>query len=177
MFLSSADGDVGELLELPQRCQGPFQGSGGKVGFLSRHRSGERPQLVFRKPPGFSRVAAGFLSSYDWDLRDQLLGTQGGPVSKGIEKGPLSIPLQSLPGLRTSSGVEARTSGVPVQERDGSQGPLGRPPGSQGLVSFWSHASQLLSSRKSSFSLPVRLTLGIAGFLNGPRAVTPVIMF
>ena len=35
VFLSSADEDVTELVELPQGCQGPFRGSEGKVGFLS----------------------------------------------------------------------------------------------------------------------------------------------
>ena len=80
MFLLRADGDIGELLELPKGCQGPFQGSGGKVGFLSRHRSGKRPQLALRgESPGFSQVAMRFLSSYDGDLRDRLAGPQGDP--------------------------------------------------------------------------------------------------
>ena len=63
VFLSSADGDVRELLEVPQGCQGPFQGSGGKVGFLSRHDSGKGPQIALRgESPGFSQVAVGFPS-------------------------------------------------------------------------------------------------------------------
>ena len=41
MFLSRADGDVRELPELPQGCQGPSQDSRGKVGFLSRRHSGK----------------------------------------------------------------------------------------------------------------------------------------
>ena len=36
VFLSSGDGYVGMLLELPKGCQVPFRGSRGKVGFLSR---------------------------------------------------------------------------------------------------------------------------------------------
>ena len=60
MFLSSADGDVGELLELHQGCQGPYQGSKGKVGFLSRRDSGNGPHLAqMGESPGLSRVAAG----------------------------------------------------------------------------------------------------------------------
>ena len=66
LFPSSSDGDVGELIELLEWCSGPFRGSGGKVGFLSRHRSGKGPQLSLRgESPGFSRVAAGFLLRCD----------------------------------------------------------------------------------------------------------------
>ena len=78
MFLLSRDGNVGELLELHQGCQGPFQATRGKVGFLSRHCSRKGPHLALRgESPGFSRVAAGnmvFLLSYDEDLRDWLCG-------------------------------------------------------------------------------------------------------
>ena len=35
VLLSSGGGYFGEILELNQGCQGPFQGSRGKVGFLS----------------------------------------------------------------------------------------------------------------------------------------------
>ena len=46
----------------------------------------------------------------------------------------------------------------------------------------WSHVdpckSTLLSTRKSSYSLPIRLTVGIGGFLSKcQRAVTPAIVF
>ena len=82
MFLSRADRNVRELLELPQECQGNFLSSGGKVGFLLRCLSRIGPQLALRgESPGFPPVAAGFLSSYDGDLRDPLVGPQGGPVS------------------------------------------------------------------------------------------------
>ena len=50
--------------------------------FLLRHCSGKGPQLAWRgEPPGFSRVAVGFLTRYDGDLRDPLVGPQGGSVS------------------------------------------------------------------------------------------------
>ena len=82
MFLSSVEVDIGELLELPQGCQGQLGGSGEKVGFLWRHRSGKRPQLALKgESPDFRRVTAGLLSSYDVDLRDPLVEPQGGPVS------------------------------------------------------------------------------------------------
>ena len=38
--------------------------------------------------PGFSQVAAGFLSTYDGDLKDPLVGLQGGPVSTRVVMGP-----------------------------------------------------------------------------------------
>ena len=90
MFLSSGDGYVGELRELPQGCQGPFRGSRGKVRFLWRHRSGKGPHLALGDSPGFSRVAVGnlgFLSSYDGDLRDPLVWPQESPVSIRVVRG------------------------------------------------------------------------------------------
>ena len=61
---------VGELFELRQGCQVPFQISRENVGFLSRRCSRKEPYLaVMGEPRGFSRVAAGF-SSYDGEFRD-----------------------------------------------------------------------------------------------------------
>ena len=85
MFLLSGDWYVWELLELPQRCQGHFRGSRGKVGFISRCRSGIWPHLAFKgEYAAFPRVAPtnlGSLSSYDGDLRDPLMGPQERSVS------------------------------------------------------------------------------------------------
>ena len=85
VFLSSGDGYVGELLELPQGFQGPFRVSRGKVGFLSRHRSRKGPHLGLRgDSPYFSRVVAGklgFLSCYDGYIRDLLMLPQESPVA------------------------------------------------------------------------------------------------
>ena len=89
VFLSSADGDVGELLEFPQGCQGHLQGSGGKVGFLLRFPSGKGPQLALRgESYDIYLVSAGFLSSYDGDIRDPLVGPQGGPVATRVSRAP-----------------------------------------------------------------------------------------
>ena len=89
MFLSRADGDVRDLLELPQECQGSFQGLGGKVRFLLNHSRGKAPQLTLSGEfPGLSRVAAGLLSSDNGDLRDPLFELQGGPLSTGVARGP-----------------------------------------------------------------------------------------
>ena len=85
VFLSSGHGYAGELLELPQVCQGPFRGTRGKMGFLSRHHSGKSPHLTWMGEfPCFSGVVAGnlaFLSSYNGDLRDLLMLPQESPVS------------------------------------------------------------------------------------------------
>ena len=73
----SVAGYVRELLQLPQEGQGPFRGSRGKAGFLSRRSSGKGPHFTLRgESPGFSRVDAGnfgFLSSYDGDLAELLV--------------------------------------------------------------------------------------------------------
>ena len=91
VFLSSGDGYVREILELHQGCQGPFQGSRGKVGFLLRHGIGKGAHLVLRgESPGFSRVEAGnlgFLLSYGGDLRDLLVLPQESPVSMLVARG------------------------------------------------------------------------------------------
>ena len=77
VFLWSGDVYVREHLELHQGCQGPFRGSREKVGFLLRGHHGKGPYLALRgESPDFSRVVAGnlwFLSSYDGNLRDQLV--------------------------------------------------------------------------------------------------------
>ena len=82
MFLSRADRNVRELLELPQECQGNFLSSGGKVGFPSRRLSGKGPHLYCRgEPPGFSRVAADPSRAKMGDLKDPLLWPQERPVT------------------------------------------------------------------------------------------------
>ena len=114
MFLLSGDGNVGDLLELTHGYQGPYQGSRGKVGFLSRCRSRKGPHLTLRgESPGFSGVVAPileFLSSYDGDSGTHSWGLRKVQSPCDLAR-PLGIPLQPLPGPRSSSGVEAGTSG------------------------------------------------------------------
>ena len=91
VFLWSGDVYVGKVLDLHQGCQGPFQSSKEKVGFLLRCHSGNGPYLALRgESPGFSRVVAGnleFLSSHDGDLRDPLVWLQERPVSMRVARG------------------------------------------------------------------------------------------
>ena len=93
-------------------------------------------------------------------------------------EGPLGIHLRSLPGLRSSSGVEIGTSGF-LSRADMDLGVTqGHPQASQGFVSCGAIKFALLSSRKSSVGHPVWFPIGIGGFLSmGHRAVTPAIMF
>ena len=93
-------------------------------------------------------------------------------------EGPLGIPLQSVPRPRSSSGVEARTSGF-LSRADIDLGvSLGCPQSSQASSHVEPWNSTLLSSRKRSVRLPVRLTIGINGFLSRRhRVVTAAIFF
>ena len=49
------------------------------------------------------------LSTYDWDFRDPLLWPQEKPVPMRVARGPLGIPLPSMPGPKTLCGVGAGT--------------------------------------------------------------------
>ena len=49
------------------------------------------------------------LSTYDGDLRDPLLRSQERPVPMRVARGPLGIPLPSMPGPNTLCGVSAGT--------------------------------------------------------------------
>ena len=161
MLLSSGDGYFGELLELPQGCQGPFRSSRGKVGFLLRCRSGKGPHLMLRgEYPGFSRVAAanlGSLSIYDGDLRDPLVFPQESPVScelRGTSRD--SFPVESGP--RSSSGVDPGASSFLSSAEMYLGVHLEFPQGCQASYHVEICKSTLLSSWKSSVRLPVELT-------------------
>ena len=49
------------------------------------------------------------LSNYDGDLRDPLWWPQERPVPMLVTRGPLGIPLPSMPGPKTLCGVDAGT--------------------------------------------------------------------
>ena len=51
------------------------------------------------------------LSTYDGDLRDTLLWPQEMPVPMRVARGPLGIPLPSMPGPKTLCGVGAGNCG------------------------------------------------------------------
>ena len=49
------------------------------------------------------------LSTYDGDLRDPLWWPQERPFPMRVARGPLGIPLPSMPGPKTLCGVSAGT--------------------------------------------------------------------
>ena len=51
------------------------------------------------------------LSTYNRDLRDTFWWPQERPVPMRVARGPLGIPLPSMPGLKTLCGVGAGTLG------------------------------------------------------------------
>ena len=161
MFISSRDGYVEGILELPQGGQGHFRGSRRKEGFLLRRHNRKGPHLTLRgESPGFSRVAAanlGFLLSYNRDLSDPLMVASGKSSLHVNCEGPLGIPLQSLLRPRSSSGVETRTSGFLSSADMDLRVPLEFPQGSQYSSRVETCKSVVLSSWKSSVMLPVEL--------------------
>ena len=90
-------GNVGQLPELQQRCEGPFGSSRCEMRLASRRLSRNGPHHPWRgEPPGFSRVGAGAL-----DLR---LGPQGPAV---VVSGKASPHASYSEASRESSPVDA----------------------------------------------------------------------
>ena len=84
-------------LEVPDvRCDKPRDAS-VEIGLISPGGETLLDILELRK----------VLSTYDGDLRDPLWGTQERPVPKRVARGPLGIPLPSMPGPKTLCGVGA----------------------------------------------------------------------
>ena len=131
------------------------------VGFLSRRHSGKGPNLTLRgESPGFSQILAGnlgFLSSYDGDLRDPLVGPQEILVSMSVVRNS-RIPLQSLTGPRSSSGFQTRTSGFLSSAYMDLQVPLEFPQECQASSRVQTCKSAFLLSWKISVRLHVELT-------------------
>ena len=108
-FLSSGDGYVGELHELQQwlkdplevpevRCDYPRDVS-AEMGLISPGGENLMDFLELRL----------VLSTYVGDLRDPLWWPQERPVPMRVARGPLGIPLPSIPGSKTLCGVGAGT--------------------------------------------------------------------
>ena len=171
IFLSCADMDVGELLELPQGCQGPFRGSGEKVRFLERCCSRKKASAgVEGRISWFFSSFGGVPLELQWGLQGPTCGASARSSLHPNCEGPLGIPLQSLPGLRASSGFEAGTSGFLSRNEMDLSVPLGRPPGSQGLVSFGAMQVRSPLEPEKQFQSSCRVDLRDRRLsLNGPQ--------
>ena len=97
-ILSCSKG-VKDSLEVPEvRCESP-QDASAEMGLISPGGENLLDFLELRQ----------VLSTYDGDLMDLLWWPQERPVPKRVARGPLGIPLQSMPGPKTLCGVGAGT--------------------------------------------------------------------
>ena len=93
-FLSCSKA-VKDPLEVPKfRCDYPRVAS-AEMGLISPGRENLLDFLELRQ----------VLSTYDRDLRDPLWWPQERPVPMRVARGPLGIPLPSIPGPKTLCGV------------------------------------------------------------------------
>ena len=97
-FLSCRKG-VKDPVEVPEvRCDYPRDAS-AEMGLISPGGKNLLDFLELRQ----------VLSTYDGDLRDPLWWPQERPVPMRVARGPLGIPLPSIPGSKTLCGVGAGT--------------------------------------------------------------------
>ena len=161
VFLTSRDGYVGELLELLQGCQGPFRGSRGKVGLLSRCRSGKGPHLALRgESPGFLE-----LRQQTWCPSPVTTETSG-TLPLGPQEHPVSM--RGARGLLVFLCHRCRGRGPHLKLRPGSQASSPVPTWISGYFwSFhrgvrphlmWRHASPLSSRAGKAVRISVELT-------------------
>ena len=95
-FLSCSKG-VKDPLEVPEfKCDYPLVAS-AEMGLISPGGENLLDFLELRQ----------VLSTYDGDIRDALWWPQERPVPMRAARGPLGIPLPSMPGPKTLCGVSA----------------------------------------------------------------------
>ena len=97
-FLSCSKG-VKDSFEVPEVRSGLPRDASAEMGLISPGGENLLDILELRQ----------VLSTYDGDLRDTLWWPQERPVPMRVAQGPLGIPLQSMPGLKTLCGVGAGT--------------------------------------------------------------------
>ena len=107
------------------------------------------------------------LTTYDRDLRDLLWWPQERPVPMGIARGPLGIPLPSMPGPKTLCGDGAGTSGFLSSADMDLEGLLESPQGSQSSSSVVACTCAFLPSCSSSVMLPFMCIKGSVAFPRG----------
>ena len=99
-FLICSKGVI-DLLEIPEvRCDEPRDAS-AEMGLISPGGENLLDFLELRQ----------VLSTYDGDLRDPLWWPQERPVPMRVARGPLEIPLETMPGPKTFCGVGVGNGG------------------------------------------------------------------
>ena len=107
------------------------------------------------------------LSTYEWDLRDPLWWPQERPVPMRVARGPLGIPLPSMPGIKALCGVTAGTSGF-LTSADMNLGVLlESPQRSQSSSRVGAYTFALLPSCSSNVMLPFARNKGSLSFPRG----------
>ena len=107
------------------------------------------------------------LSSYDGDLRDPLWWPQERPVPMRVARGPLSIPVPSMPGPKVLCGVGAGT-GAFLSSADMDLGVLlESPQARQSLSAVGACTCAFLTSCSSSVALPFEWIKGSVAFPPG----------
>ena len=95
-----------------------------------------------------------FLSTYDGDLRDMFWWPQERPLPMRVARGPLGIPLLSMPGPKIFCGVGAGTGGF-LSSGDMDLGVLlESPQGSQSSTQVGACTCAFLLSCNSRVTLP-----------------------
>ena len=107
------------------------------------------------------------LSTYDGDLRDPLCWPQERPIPMGVARGPLGIPLPSMPGPKTLFGDGAGTSGFLSSADMDLEGLLESPQGSQSSSPVVACTCAFLPSCSSSVTLPLPWIKGSVAFPRG----------
>ena len=107
------------------------------------------------------------LSTYDGDLRDPLCWPQERPVPMRVARGPLGIPLPSMPWPKTLCGVGAGTGGF-LSSADMDLGVfLDSPQGSQSSSRLGACTCAFLLSCSSSVGLAFEWIKGSVAFPRG----------
>ena len=107
------------------------------------------------------------LSTYDGDLRDPLLWPQERPVPMRVARGPLGIPLETMPGPKTFCGVGVGNGGF-LTSADMDLGVLlESPQGSQSSSRVGAFTCVFLPSCSFSVALPFAWIQGSVAFPRG----------
>ena len=132
-----------------------------------RHLSGNWPHLARKgEPPGFSQVAPGALDLHG-ELRDPLWWPQERPVPMQVARGPLGIPLPSMPGPKTLCVVGPGNLGF-LSSADMYLGVLlESPQWSQSSFRVGACTCSFLPRCSSSVTLPVAWIKGSGAFPRG----------